>query len=254
MQRKKVYDLPTRIFHWSFVILFAFSFFVGKVIDDESALFTYHMLSGILMVVLVVMRISWGFMGTQYARFSSFKLAPTELIGYLRSLLSPTSKRYMGHNPASSYAAVTMFLLVFGLVTTGVLMSQGINKHFFEEVHELFANGFIILVILHIAGVLYHQVRHKDGMIISMINGKKNAVGLEGGISSDSPVAAVVFVILFLLAATYLFSHYDSSTQKLSLVGMELQLGEQEHHKASDIKDKEESEYSEHDEKKDDDE
>lgn len=81
MSIKLAYDLPTRIFHWCFALLFVFSFFIAKVIDDDSALYAYHMLSGILMSLLVILRVFWGFVGTRYARFSSFMLHPKDLIG-----------------------------------------------------------------------------------------------------------------------------------------------------------------------------
>jgi cytochrome b len=69
-----------------------------------------------------------------------------------------------------------MFLLTFALVGTGLLMVNDFGKEFFEEVHELFAFGFLLTVIAHIAGVMFHQFRHQDGMILSMFNGKKEAV------------------------------------------------------------------------------
>jgi cytochrome b len=98
MSKVKVYDLPTRAFHLLFAVLFVTSFFIGKFIDDDSALYAYHMLSGLTMVFMVILRIVWGIIGSKYAKFSSFKLNPKDLAWYFQSILSGKSKRELGHN------------------------------------------------------------------------------------------------------------------------------------------------------------
>lgn len=63
MKQTLIYDIPTRIFHWLFVALFLFSFLIAKNVDDESVLFSYHMISGILLTGIVLLRAFWGLMG-----------------------------------------------------------------------------------------------------------------------------------------------------------------------------------------------
>ena len=215
-------------------ILFVMSFSIAKLIDDGSALYAYHMLSGILMVSIVILRIVWGLLGSKTSRFTSFKLSPSELIAYMKSVVSTKSKRYLGHNPASSYAAVLMMTFTFGIGFSGLMMSLRIGKHFFEEVHELLANGFLLIVLLHIAGVLLHQIKHNDGMIYSMLNGKKAKISVDGEIKSNHPFAAIVFVILYVGIGSYILKSYDGNTGKLNAFGTQLQLGENENaeHKA----------------------
>ncbi|MFG1492692.1 cytochrome b/b6 domain-containing protein [Halobacteriovorax sp. ZH4_bin.1] len=226
MENSKAYDLPIRIFHWAFAMLFVMSFSIAKLIDDDSALYAYHMISGILMVFLVVLRIVWGFVGSKTSRFTSFKLRPSELIEYFKSVLSSKSKRYLGHNPASSYAVVLMMVSTLGIGLSGLLMTLGISKHFFEEIHELLANGFLIIVLFHIAGVLLHQFKHNDGMIYSMLNGKKAKVDVESEIKSNHIIVALVFVMLLSAMGSYLLKSFDRDTGKLNSFGTQLQLGE----------------------------
>ena len=57
MENVKAYDLPVRIFHWVFALLFVLYFSIGSLIEDDSTIFAYHMLSGILMVTIVLLRI-----------------------------------------------------------------------------------------------------------------------------------------------------------------------------------------------------
>lgn len=229
MENSKAYDLPVRIFHWAFALLFVMSFSIAKLIDDDSALYAYHMLSGILMVSIVILRIVWGLVGSKTSRFSSFKLRPSELIAYVKSVVSNKSKRYLGHNPASSYAAILMMIFTLGIGFSGLMMSLRINKHFFEEIHEILANGFLVVVLFHIAGVLFHQFKHNDEMIFSMFNGKKAKIDEEIEIKSNHPLVAFAFVIFLIGMGSYLLKSFDGNTGKLNAFGSQLQLGENEH-------------------------
>ena len=94
MKKIKVYDLPTRLFHWSFAAVFVGAFTLAKTTDDESLAFSYHMLLGIVFCLLIGLRIVWGFVGSKYARFSSFRLSPKEFALYFLDLLTSRSARF----------------------------------------------------------------------------------------------------------------------------------------------------------------
>ncbi|MBV2167743.1 MAG: cytochrome b/b6 domain-containing protein [Bdellovibrio sp.] len=227
MRNQLVYDLPTRLFHWIFAGLFVGSFFIGKTVDDDSPLFSYHMLLGLTLAFLTVLRIVWGFVGTRYARFSEFPLNPGKLVKYFSDLVTARSERNLGHNPASSWAAIAMMLLALGLAVTGYLMSTG-DKEAYEDIHELFANGFLIIAILHVVGVVVHTLKHKDMIGLSMIDGKKQEVSGESPIESARPVVGLVLLALVAGFWINLMKNYDSQTQTLNFFGTSLQLGENE--------------------------
>lgn len=229
MTKIKIYDLPIRIFHWLFAGLFVTSFFIAEVIDDDSLLYTYHMLAGFLMVFLIVLRVLWGIIGTKYARLSAYKLSPSDLIKYLSSILNSKSKKYIGHNPASSYAALAMFVFTFGLVLSGVFMTAGFGEDVFEDVHELLATGFIITIIMHILGVVIHQLKHKDGMILSMFNGSRVSHEVNAGIKGNQYVAAIVFIGAIIAFSFYLNKNYDVNSRQLNIFGTKLDLGDDDH-------------------------
>lgn len=246
MKKISVYDLPTRFFHWLFAFLFITAFAIAKTVDDESPLFSYHMLAGLTIAFLLALRFIWGFIGTTYVRFSSFKLNPIELIRYFKDAVVTKTKAYPGHNPASSYAAVIMFACAIGLAISGILMATGGENDSLEEVHELLANIFLITVVIHLVGIVLHHVKHRDSLWSSMLDGKKKTSSDTPGITSTRPFAALLFVILFVSWLGYLSTNYDSSTQTLNLAGTELSLGEAEH-------DDEEHDHEDHDEEYDDD-
>jgi len=232
MNTVKVYDLPTRAFHWLFAILFLISFLVGKFIDDDSRLYVYHMLSGVIMTFLVTLRIIWGLIGTKYAKFSSFKLRPKDLVRYFSSVIAGKTKRELNHNPASSFAAAFMFLASFALTCTGLLMVKGIEKEFFEEIHEIFVFGFLLTVIFHIAGIIFHQLHHQDGMISSMITGKKINVDGQEEIKSQAIIPLVIFIVLILGFVFLLTNNYNKEKQQLTIGTQTLQLGEKDNKKS----------------------
>lgn len=227
LNKTTVYDWPTRIFHWLFAFLFAVAYVIAVTVSDESSLFTLHIMAGLTIGFILVLRIIWGFVGTTYARFSSFELHPIELIRYFKDAVVSKTKNYFGHNPASSYAAIIMFICAAGLTITGVMMTGGSESDFYEETHELLANIFLITVIAHVVGIIYHQVKHRDSLWSSMFDGKKIALPEKVGITNSKRWAGILFIILTLTWTGYLYSTYDSVNQTLDLFGQELRVGEE---------------------------
>ena len=251
MNKLLIYDLPTRIFHWLFSILFVVAFFIAKTVDDDSPTFSYHMLAGILLSGLVLLRIIWGLVGSKYARFSSFALSPMELLGYIKGIFSGSKYRWAGHNPGSSWAAMIMFGCALMLGLTGFLMSTG-SKETYEDAHELFANAFLVMVLLHIAGLLLHSFRHRDAIGLSMITGTKELNDADVSSVSSRPVVAILFIIIMASFGGHIFRQYDSTKGELTIFGKTLFLSENEnedenHNKTSDNESKDENEEDDDD-------
>lgn len=227
MLKQQIYDLPTRIFHWTFAALFVTAFMIAKTVDDDNPVFSYHMLAGLMLGSLVTLRLIWGVVGSRYARFSSFALRPTDLIGYFRGIFTGDKTKWAGHNPASSWGTLAMLGFALGLGITGYLMATG-SKETFEDAHELLADGFLVTVLFHIAGVFLHAIRHRDGIAFAMAHGKKELTEVSVAIPSNQPVAALMLVVLMAALGTYLVKNYDSTQRQLNLFGTTLQLGENE--------------------------
>lgn len=225
MRTDLVYDLPTRLFHWIFAGLFTTAYVIASTAEDSS-LFPWHMLAGLTLGLAVLLRVLWGVIGTRHARFASFLLNPMALIRYLKGLVHGDQAPVAGHNPASSWVAVILMGLGLGLGATGFLMTRGGNPEPYEEIHELLANTFLIVVLLHIAGVVLHMLRHRDGFALSMVDGRKQQVDPAQGITGARPVAGLLFLVMLVAFAVHLGRNYDVSAQSLSVFGATLQLGE----------------------------
>lgn len=228
MKKHLIYDFPTRIFHWLFAILFLIAFVIGKTFDDESPLYSYHMLAGLTLGFSVFLRLLWGVVGTKHAKLTEWPLRPTRLLSYLKGVLTGDKQKWPSHNPASSWAALLMFLATIGLGTTGLSMTSGGNREEFKEVHELFANAFLILVLFHIAGVVVHTLRHRDPIGLSMIDGMKSDISPDSTISSAKPLAGAVFLVCVVFFGSYLFRGYNPELQQLHFFGKTLALSDSE--------------------------
>ncbi|MBP9713246.1 MAG: cytochrome b/b6 domain-containing protein [Sterolibacterium sp.] len=165
----RVWDPLVRIFHWSLVLAFFSAYALG---DDGGE---WHQIFGFTVLGLVTFRLLWGLVGTQYARFTSFVPSPRKLIAYLQDLLAHREARYLGHNPAGAAMIVALLLMLIGTGSTGWLLTTDAywGSEAMEEVHEALANGTLLLVGLHVAGVVFSSLRHRENLLRAMMSGRK---------------------------------------------------------------------------------
>lgn len=226
MSSVRIYDLPTRVFHWTFAGLFAVAYAIGSALDDDSPRFVLHMLAGGLLGMSVLLRLLWGLTGTRHARFSDFNLRPAALKDYLHSVMSGQARTWAGHNPASSWAALSMMALGMALATTGLAMVAGVAPHAVEEVHEVVANAFLAVALLHVAGVLVHVLRHRDALPLSMVTGRKRGVATAQDDVRPHAGVALAFVAVLVMVGAGVASRYDASRGRVTLFGQTLMLRE----------------------------
>jgi cytochrome b len=164
-----VWDLPTRVFHWLLAASFA-----GAFLTAESERYReVHVALGYTLLGLLAFRLVWAFVGTRYARLSSFAFSPKAVVAYLKSLATKRPMHYVGHNPAGSWS---IYLIVaLGLVTglTGYAVQQELAGHWLEELHEGAANAMLGLVAVHVAGVILSSVLHRENLARAMVTGYK---------------------------------------------------------------------------------
>jgi cytochrome b len=169
-KRILVWDFPTRIFHWTLALSF-----LGAYLTAETERYRdLHVSLGYLMLGLIAFRLIWGFAGTRYARFSSFLFKPSEIMGYVRSLIARKPQHYIGHNPAGGVAIFLLLGLTLLTGVSGVLLFQEVGGEMFEELHEGAANFMLLIVFIHIAGVVVSSWLHRENLARAMVTGYKN--------------------------------------------------------------------------------
>lgn len=166
----RVWDLPTRLFHWSLVACFATAFLTS----ESEKLRDVHVLAGYSLAGLVAFRLLWGFVGSPHSRFADFLPTPRKLIDYLKSLMDGEPQHYLGHNPAGAVAIFALLGLGFAAAASGWAVYEDMGGHFMEELHEVAANGMMAVVAIHIAGVVVSSWLHKENLVRAMITGWKN--------------------------------------------------------------------------------
>ncbi len=228
MKSELVYDWVIRIFHWTFVLLFLSSYLIATYVDDEELLYSYHMLSGLLLLIVIMIRLIWGIFGTKYAKLNHLPLKPKLLLEYFKSLFLNKNHQWAGHNPASSWAAIVMVICAILLGVSGILMSLDIAKETVEDAHEFLANALLFVSITHICGIIFHTIRLKDPIGLSMITGQKQNLSKDEGITNSRPFWGLGFLFTIILCGFYLQKNFNPITKELKLFQSTLVLGEPE--------------------------
>lgn len=200
-----LWDLPVRIFHWLIVVCIGLAWWSG-----EQGVNDVHEWAGYALIVLVVSRIIWGFVGSEHARFSDFVRGPSALLRYLRGEGSPTP----GHNPLGALSVLALLLLMLVQAVTGLFNSDDILfsgplyhaadgdlRDTLGLIHEVAFDLLLALIALHVLVVCYHQWVKKDGMISAMFRGRS---GNKVGRSAPRQSWKALLIVALVAAALWL--------------------------------------------------
>lgn len=204
----RVWDLPTRLFHWTLVLLLALLWFSGEVgglsltyqgeilglpVSVFMGNMDVHMLLGQGVLVLVLFRLMWGVVGSSTARFSSFVRGPRSFLAYVGAVARGEVPATTGHNPAGALVILAMLALLLvqgglGLFANDDIFSQGplaakVSKATSDALtgwHGLVFNAILTVVVLHIGAAVYYLVRGKN-LIRPMVTGRKPAELMAAG-------------------------------------------------------------------------
>jgi cytochrome b len=183
-RRVRIWDLPTRLFHWLLVVLIGFMWWSGK-----AGRMDLHMLAGSVVLGLLVFRILWGFIGGSTARFAYFIKGPRAVMSYLNG----RAAHVVGHNPLGGWSVATMLLLLTVQVGLGLFASDpdgldaGPLSHFvnFDSAvklghnHDLLFNILLAFIGLHVAAILFYAVVKRDNLVSPMLHGSGRGEEVE---------------------------------------------------------------------------
>jgi cytochrome b len=183
------------------------------------------MIVGVVIGVLVMMRVVWGFVGSRYSRFASFIHSPASVISYVQGAFTGRDERHVGHNPGSSYAIFAMLLLSGLTVVTGLMMSFRIEAG--EELHAASAYTLAAVVAAHVLGVVWYSIRHRENISLSMITGTKEGE-LKDAIASTHSIVGLVFLATAILLSVSLFQNFERTKQQTTvpLLNLVIPLGD----------------------------
>ena len=179
----RVWDIPVRLFHWLLASCFVIAWFT---LDNR--FLDIHVFVGYLMGGLILFRILWGFIGGPYARFQDFAFGYSKVRDFMKGVLNKKPARFLGHNPAGSWAIYLLLGLGLLIVITGVLAFGGEERQgplagvlnypqgrFAREFHEWLSWLMLGVVIIHVIGVLVESLLHRENLVVAMLSGFKSS-------------------------------------------------------------------------------
>lgn len=169
MQNKVlVWDKWVRTSHW----LVAGLFFINAFLTEEGD--EIHRYLGYAILAIMCIRWIWGFIGTQYARFSSFFPTPQQIVLHIKHI-HDGEKHGLGHNPFAAMMIFALWGVMSALIVSGWMMTldQFWGEEWVEELHEWLVNMIYVMVFIHATAAILESFLQKDNLIAAMIHGKK---------------------------------------------------------------------------------
>jgi cytochrome b len=205
MQTTRVWDLPTRFFHWLLVIAV-----VGLVVTGQvgGIWMDWHFRLGYCVLTLLLFRFDWGFIGGYWSRFSHFVYSPSTIWRYVRGHSSPA--RCTGHNPLGFLSVFGMlgFLLLqvasglfsdYEIATSGPL-SKFANSEWVSRLsdHHTDIGKFVVLalIVLHIAAIAFYRISKGDDLVRPMLFGDKLTTAMQPNARDDLGSRLLALLVL----------------------------------------------------------
>ncbi|MBO9652349.1 MAG: cytochrome b/b6 domain-containing protein [Variovorax sp.] len=207
----RVWDLPTRLFHWALTLtvicLFATGF--GGVME-------WHFRFGYTALSLLLFRVIWGFIGGRWSRFSSFVYAPRALIAYLRG--QPHHPDHLvGHTPLGALSVFALLAILIAQVSTGLVADDEISASgpltrfvsgavvsLASSWHVTFGLWTVItLVVVHILAVLFYVRVKRLQLLRPMIDGDKQVYAQPAAPSRDDAGSRALALVVFIICGGF---------------------------------------------------
>ena len=207
--RALVWDLPTRLFHWTLVLLVALQYASGEFgwLDLQ-----WHVPAGYAALALLLFRAAWGFVGSDSARFAQFLRGPGAIRRYLRG----GQRVVHTHNPLGGWAALLMLLWLLAIALTGLASSDDIDVagplvtqlddatvRAATRWHHRLTGALPWIVAAHVGAVLVHEWRG-ERLVAAMLHGRRAGAAPVCMASTWRAVAALALsaVLVYLLVRT----------------------------------------------------
>lgn len=212
----KVWDLPTRLFHWGLLAAVFYSWFSVTILEDMQQ----HFYAGYAVMTLLLFRLLWGFVGSAYSRFRSFSFPVAEILAYAKKMGAVAERPYLGHNPLGSLAALAMLLalavqVMFGLFSTddyfygplaGLVSREKMSL--LTRLHLINVNVIYGLIGLHVLMILYYKFIKREPLTKAMISGYKDVRvphRQHPAVKSISPSSNLLALLLLLICVALVY-------------------------------------------------
>jgi len=205
MRAVRIWDLPTRLFHWLLAASVVGLIATGQVGGNAMV---WHFRLGHVVLALLAFRLVWGLVGGRWSRFSSFLYPPRVTLAYLRGDGAVATRP--GHSPLGALSVFALLALLTLQVASGLLSDDEIAfagpltslvsgatvsqaTRFHKDIGQLV---LIALVALHVAAILFYLWRRKDNLVKPMLLGDK-PLAQPVPASRDDVLSRLLAVVVF---------------------------------------------------------
>ena len=180
----RVWDLPTRTFHWLLAACVIGSVISAKIGGNAML---WHFRLGYVVFTLILFRLIWGVVGGRWSRFASFLYAPATTLRYLRGQGRPGEHLDVGHNPLGAFSVFGLLAVLAAQVGSGLFAEDdvsnigplnkfvsGATSEWLTHWHRRYGQWLVItLVLLHVAAIVFYLLRKRQNLVRPMLTGDK---------------------------------------------------------------------------------
>jgi cytochrome b len=180
----RVWDLPTRLFHWVLA-----ASVVGSVVTAQVGgnAMVWHFRLGYLACGLLAFRLLWGLVGGRWSRFTSFLYSPAALLRYLRGQPQPGERFEVGHSPLGALSVFALLAVLVAQVGSGLFADDeianvgplnryvsGATASLLTSWHKDWGAPLLLgLVLLHVAAIVFYRLARRNDLLRPMLDGDK---------------------------------------------------------------------------------
>jgi cytochrome b len=211
--KTRVWDLPTRIFHWALAACVFCLLITGFRGGDAM---TWHYRFGYCVLTLLMFRLVWGVVGGKWSRFASFVYAPSSILRYMKG--QGDALHSVGHNPLGAFSVFAMLALLLVQVSTGLISDDEISAagpltKFVSNATVSLASSYhvtigkvlvIVLVITHLAAIVFYLYKKRENLIKPMLHGDKLLPDTTPA-SADTASTRTLALAIFLACAAAVY-------------------------------------------------
>ena len=207
--RVRVWDLPTRVFHWALALCI-----VGLVVTGSLGgnAMSWHFRFGHTVLALLLFRLAWGLVGGRWSRFAAFIFSPRSIINYLSG--KGKTEHSVGHTPAGAGSVFALLAVLLAQVGSGLISDDeiafagpltrfvsGASVNFATNYHKNIGKWIILaLVVLHVTAIVFYLWR-KQNLIAPMLHGDKQLAAAVPASRDDAATRIAALVIFGLCTA-----------------------------------------------------
>ena len=183
--KRKVWDVPTRLFHWALVGTVLTGLYLGEYRSFTTI--QLHFYFGYATGGLIAFRLLWGVIGPRPVRLSGLFPSPRALWAYGRNLFVRRPSGVAGHNPVGALSVLAMITALAVQVITGLgseddgLFSGGPLVPYLDggtvlqmtAIHHYSSRVVMGLIVLHLAAILFYRLWKRENLVTAMITGWK---------------------------------------------------------------------------------